>query len=139
MIRDAALQASGLLNPAVGGPPVRPYQPAGVWEEILDGPQPIRAKRRGRISIAGLLYAFCAKIGRPLVPSSTARRCGSAKSERRVLNTPLQALTLLNDLTYVEAARVLAEQAAPRFERGTRSPGGSHDACSPRPLGSRAA
>ena len=37
MIRDAALQASGLLNPAIGGPPIRPYQPAGVWQEIFMG------------------------------------------------------------------------------------------------------
>lgn len=109
MIRDAALQASGLLNPAVGGPPVRPYQPAGVWEEISMGRNRYEPSD-GADQYRRTLYAFWRRSAAPsFLFDSAQRRVCEVRTPRT--NTPLQALTLLNDLTYVEAARVLAEQA----------------------------
>ncbi|WP_074309533.1 PSD1 and planctomycete cytochrome C domain-containing protein [Singulisphaera sp. GP187] len=109
MIRDAALQASGLLNPAVGGPPVRPYQPAGVWEEISMGRNRYEPSE-GADQYRRTLYAFWRRSAAPsFLFDSAQRRVCEVRTPRT--NTPLQALTLLNDLTYVEAARVLAERA----------------------------
>jgi hypothetical protein len=108
MIRDAALKASGLLSPEIGGPPVRPYQPEGVWEDQsmgrnryvpTDGPEQYRRT----------VYAFWRRGSTPAFLFDCAqRRVSEVRSPRT--NTPLQALTLLNDLTYVESARVLAER-----------------------------
>ncbi|MGE3818113.1 MAG: PSD1 and planctomycete cytochrome C domain-containing protein [Isosphaeraceae bacterium] len=109
MIRDAALTASSLLNPTLGGPPVRPYQPAGVWEEMFmgrfhyvpsDGPDQYRRT----------LYAFWRRSSAPAFLFDAAqRRVCEVRTSRT--NTPLQALTLLNDQTYLESARTLAARA----------------------------
>ncbi|WP_406698063.1 PSD1 and planctomycete cytochrome C domain-containing protein [Singulisphaera sp. Ch08] len=118
MIRDAALQASGLLNPAIGGPPVRPYQPAGVWEEISMGRNRYEPSE-GADQYRRTLYAFWRRSAAPsFLFDSAQRRVCEVRTPRT--NTPLQALTLLNDLTYVEAARVLAERTlnAATDERG---------------------
>jgi len=109
MIRDAALQASGLLNPTVGGPPVRPYQPAGVWEEISMGRNKY-VPSEGPDQYRRTLYAFWRRSAAPsFLFDSAQRRVCEVRTPRT--NTPLHALTLLNDLTYVESARALAEQA----------------------------
>lgn len=107
MLRDAALRASGLFNPALGGPPVRPYQPSGVWKENFMG----RFKyipSDGAAQYRRTLYAFWRRSVAPtfLFDSAQRRSC-----EVRVLrtNTPLQALTILNDENYLEAARALAK------------------------------
>ncbi|MFO0953335.1 MAG: PSD1 and planctomycete cytochrome C domain-containing protein [Isosphaeraceae bacterium] len=109
MIRDAALRASGLLNPELGGPPVRPYQPPGVWEEMFmgrfkyepsDGPDQYRRT----------LYAFWRRSAAPtFLFDSAQRRVCEVRAPRT--NTPLQALTLLNDQTILESARALAVRA----------------------------
>jgi hypothetical protein len=108
MLRDQALAASGLLEPTLGGPPIRPYQPDGVWEEATFG-----AKRYKRDSGAALyrrsLYIFWRRIvGPSLLFDTPSRNVCSVKPTRN--NTPLHALTTLNDITYVEAARALAER-----------------------------
>ncbi len=107
MLRDAALVYAGLLNPAVGGPPVKPYQPAGVWEELFMGRFRYEASE-GAAQYRRTLYGFWRRSIAPtfLFDSAQRRSC-----EVRVgrTNTPLQALTLLNDETYLEASRVLAE------------------------------
>jgi hypothetical protein len=109
MIRDAALGASGLLNPAIGGPPVRPYQPVGVWEEISMGRNKYEPSE-GADQYRRTLYAFWRRSAAPsFLFDSAQRRVCEVRTPRT--NTPLQALTLLNDLTYVESARVLAEHA----------------------------
>ena len=109
MLRDAALRASGLLEARLGGPPVRPYQPAGVWEELFMG----RFKYEpslGPSQYRRTLYAFWRRAIAPTFLFDNAqRRVCEVRSHRT--NTPLQALTLLNDETFREAARVLGAHA----------------------------
>jgi hypothetical protein len=109
MLRDQALAAAGLLNPAVGGPPVRPWQPPGVWEELFMGRftyEPSAGPAQHRRT----LYAFWRRSIAPTFLFDSAQRRSCEVNLPRT-NTPLQALTLLNDLVYLEAARGLAERA----------------------------
>jgi hypothetical protein len=114
MLRDAALHAAGLLNPALGGPPVRPWQPPGVWEENFMGRftwVPSEGAARHRRT----LYAFWRRsIAPTFLFDSAQRRVCEVRSIRT--NTPLQALTLLNDENYLEAARSLAVRVAGHSE-----------------------
>jgi hypothetical protein len=108
MLRDQALAASGLLVPKLGGPPVRPYQPGGVWEEATFG-----GKRyvtdKGDSLYRRSLYTFWRRIiGPTMFFDNAARQVCTVKSVRT--NTPLQALAMFNDVTYVEASRALAER-----------------------------
>jgi mono/diheme cytochrome c family protein len=107
MIRDQALAVSGLLVEKLGGPPVKGYQPAGVWEEATFGN--IRyTQDTGEALYRRSLYQFWRRIVGPTVFFDVAnRQTCSVKSTRT--NTPLHALTTFNDVTYVEAARVWAE------------------------------
>jgi hypothetical protein len=108
MIRDQALAASGLLVAVQGGPPVTPYQPDGVWEEATFG-----GKRYVRDNGASLyrrsLYTFWRRIIAPTMFFDSASRQTCTVKQART-NTPLQALATLNDVTYVEAARALAQR-----------------------------
>lgn len=109
MIRDNALQASGLLNTAVGGPPLKPYQPRGVWAEITMGRfdyQPSLGPSQYRRTI----YAFWRRSSAPTFLFDSAQRRVCEVGVRRT-NTPLHALTLMNDLTMLEASRALADLA----------------------------
>ncbi len=110
MLRDAALRAAGLLEARLGGPPVRPYQPAGVWEELFMG----RFKYEpslGPAQYRRTLYAFWRRAIAPTFLFDNAqRRVCEVRSLRT--NTPLQALTLLNDETFREASRVLGARAS---------------------------
>jgi hypothetical protein len=109
MLRDAALQAAGLLNPAIGGPPVRPYQPPGVWEENFMGRFKYEPSE-GAAQHRRTLYAFWRRASAPtFLFDSAQRRVCEVRTPRT--NTPLQALTLMNDESYLEAARTLAENA----------------------------
>ncbi len=108
MLRDAALSYAGLLNPALGGPPVRPYQPEGVWEELFMGRFRYEPSE-GAAQYRRTLYAFWRRsIAPTFLFDSAQRRMCEVRPGRT--NTPLQALTLLNDETYLEAARVMAQQ-----------------------------
>jgi hypothetical protein len=109
MLRDAALRASGLLNPALGGPPVRPYQPDGVWEEMFMGRFRYEPSE-GAAQYRRTLYAFWRRAVAPTFLFDSAQRRVCEVGATRT-NTPLQALTLLNDQTYLEASRALATQA----------------------------
>jgi hypothetical protein len=107
-VRDQALAASGLLVEKVGGPSVRPYQPAGPWKELADADY---VPDKGEGLYRRSMYTFWKRTVPP--PNMTAfdapaRETCVVRATRT--NTPLQALTLLNDVTYVEAARVLAER-----------------------------
>lgn len=106
MLRDAALRAGGLLNPALGGPPVKPYQPEGVWEEMFMGRFMYEASE-GPAQHRRTLYAFWRRSITPTFLFDAAQRRNCEVRPRRT-NTPLQALTLLNDANYLEAARALA-------------------------------
>ena len=109
MLRDAALKSAGLLNPALGGPPVRPYQPDGVWEEMFMGRfkyEPSEGAAQHRRTV----YAFWRRAIAPtFLFDSAQRRVCEVRPSRT--NTPLQALTLLNDANYLTAARALAGHA----------------------------
>lgn len=106
MLRDAALHSSGLLHPVVGGPPVKPYQPAGVWEENFMG-RFTYVPSEGPAQYRRTLYAFWRRsIAPTFLFDSAQRRSCEVRTPRT--NTPLQALTLLNDENYLEASRALA-------------------------------
>ena len=108
MLRDQALAASGLLVGQVGGPPVKPYQPAGIWEEATFGEKTYK-QDHGEALYRRSLYTFWRRIvGPTMFFDSASRQTCTVKQPRT--NTPLHALATLNDVTYVEAARVLAER-----------------------------
>ncbi|HYO81102.1 MAG TPA: DUF1553 domain-containing protein [Bryobacteraceae bacterium] len=109
MIRDQALFASGLLVERVGGPSVKPYQPAGIWSELGDKDY---ERDRGEGLYRRSLYTYWKRTAAPPFMSTfdSALRESCTVRESRT-NTPLQALNLMNDTTFVEAARVLAQRA----------------------------
>ena len=110
VIRDQALFASGLLIEKQGGPSVRPYQPAGLAKE-LTGTEDF-VQDHGSSLYRRSLYTFWKRTIAPatLMNFDAANREICVVRETRT-NTPLQALNLMNDVTFVEAARVLAERA----------------------------
>ena len=116
MLRDAAIRYAGLLNPAFGGPPVRPYQPEGVWEELFMGRFRYDPSE-GAAQYRRTLYSFWRRTIAPtFLFDSAQRRSCEVRTSRT--NTPLQALTLLNDETYLEASQALATLPLARiFER----------------------
>lgn len=108
-LRDQALAASGLLATHLGGTSVRPYQPAGLWEE--GGTQHTYVQDHGEALYRRSLYTFWRRTMPP--PSMAVFDAPSREfcQVRRPRTTnPLQALTLLNDPEFFEAARVLAER-----------------------------
>ena len=113
-IRDAALAASGLLSRRVGGASVKPYQPEGLWEQ--SGTGKTYDQDRGEALYRRSLYTFWRRTSPP--PSMTTFDAVSREvcvARREVTSTPLQALVLLNDPQFVEAARVLAERLVRQF------------------------
>ncbi|MCB9936800.1 MAG: PSD1 domain-containing protein [Planctomycetaceae bacterium] len=111
MVRDNALAVSGLLSPKIGGPSVKPYQPAGYWQH-LNFPKREWEQDKGDGLYRRGLYTYWQRTF--LHPSLLAFDAPSREEctvDRPRSNTPLQALALLNDPTYVEAARSLASRA----------------------------
>ncbi|HEV2380372.1 MAG TPA: DUF1553 domain-containing protein [Terriglobia bacterium] len=108
-IRDQALAISGLLVEKVGGPPVKPYQPPGLWEEVSFGES--YKPDTGDALYRRSLYTFWKRTVAPptMVTFDAASRETCIVRANRT-NTPLQALNLMNDVTYVEASRKLAER-----------------------------
>ncbi len=111
-LRDLALHASGLLDDRLGGKPVYPYQPAGIWDTLAitkerDFTYP---KSTGADLYRRSLYTFWRRTVAPanMFDASTRQIC---KVKASVTNTPLHALTTLNDPTWTEASRVLAAKA----------------------------
>jgi hypothetical protein len=114
MIRDTALAAGGLLDDVIGGPSVLPYQPKGLWEEMAFGEgfsAQSYEQSHGKDLYRRGMYTFWK---RTVPPASLAtfdapdrEKCAA---RRTITNTPLQALVLLNDPTYLEAARALAQR-----------------------------
>lgn len=110
-VRDNALAISGLLRTDVGGPSVKPYQPAGLWEDVT-------VERRGRYvqdQGDGLyrrsMYTFWKRTcPPPSMMNFDAPNREVCLARRARTNTPLQSLVLMNDPTYIEAARFLAQQ-----------------------------
>ncbi|MBY0585626.1 PSD1 and planctomycete cytochrome C domain-containing protein [bacterium] len=119
MLRDQALFLAGLWVDTMGGPGVNPYQPANVWTDFSLGKIQYQ-QGKGSDLYRRSLYTFWRRSVGPTMffDASTRQVC---EVRRRLTNTPLQALTLLNDTTFVEAARVLAERTL------RESPVGSSD------------
>ena len=109
MIRDHALAASGLLTPTYGGPSVRTYQPPGIWEEASFGNKRY-VQDKGEALYRRSLYVFWRRIIGPTIFFDTANR-QTCSVKTTTTNTPLHALVTLNETTYVEAARTLAQLA----------------------------
>jgi hypothetical protein len=111
-IRDQALTISGLLDHSIGGPSVRPYMPAGVWDETSVYGDLRNYKHDTNNGLyRRTLYTIWKRTAAPptmLLFDSPSREICTVK--RSNTNTPLQALALLNEVTYVEAARVLAQR-----------------------------
>ena len=108
VLRDQALFVGGLLVEKVGGAPVKPYQPAGIWEDATFG-QIKYEQDRGDKLYRRSLYTFWRRIVGPTTLFDTASRQSCTVRQSRT-NTPLHALTLLNDITFVEAARAFAQR-----------------------------
>ena len=108
-IRDQALAAAGLLQGHIGGPSVRPYQPPGLWEEVSGNSyQPGAGPELYRRS----LYTYWKRtVAPPSMMNFDASDREVCTVHVKRTNTPLQALNLMNDTTFVEAARQLAEAA----------------------------
>ncbi len=120
-IRDYILATSGLLNPTVGGPSVKPYQPPGLWEEttaglgrgILGSYEQDSGEKLYRRS----LYTFWKRtLPPPSMAIFDAPTRDYCEVRRQNTNTPLQALALQNDVQLLEAARVLGQRIAGEFE-----------------------
>ena len=112
MVRDSALEMSGLLVSKIGGPSVKPYQPPGVWEAIAMDVSNTRSYQRdtGEGLYRRSLYTFWKRMAPPAsmdIFNATNREQCAVRRERT--NTPLQALVTLNDDQFVEAARHLAQ------------------------------
>jgi hypothetical protein len=116
-IRDQALAISGLLNDEIGGASVLPYQPAGLWEELMsreDGANwtaQTYTQSHGKDLYRRTMYTFWKRTSPPPTLSTFDAPDREVCTVRRSrTNTPLQALVLLNDPTYIEASRKLAER-----------------------------
>ena len=110
MVRDNALAISGLLSPKIGGPSVKPYQPAGYWS-FLNFPKREYSPDRGEDQYRRGLYTYWQRtFPHPSLLAFDAPSREECTVDRPRSNTPLQAMVLLNDPTYVEAARVFAER-----------------------------
>ena len=110
MLRDQALFASDLLVEKQGGPSVKTYQPADVYKGLVFG-STVYEQEKGEGLWRRSLYTYWKRtILTPdmLVLDATAREFCTVRETRT--NTPLQALTLMNDVTFVEAARMLAQR-----------------------------
>jgi hypothetical protein len=113
MVRDFALASSGLLVRKVGGPSVKPYQPEGVWEAVAMPESNTKKYERdsGDRLYRRSLYTFWKRAAPPaLMDTFNAPSRETCTVRRERTNTPLQALATLNDVTFVEAARALAEK-----------------------------
>ena len=111
MIRDQALFASGLLVEELGGPSVRPYQPDGLYKDLLFSNMTKYAQDKSKGLWRRSLYTFWKRTVNPPamnVFDASSREYCMVRETRT--NTPLQALNLMNDTTYVEAARMMAQR-----------------------------
>lgn len=115
VIRDQALKISGLLNREVGGPSVKPYQPAGIWEATTGGGGGSTATyvtSTGKDLYRKSLYTFWKRtVPPPSMMTFDAASRDLCTVKRQETNTPLQALVLLNDPQLIEASRLLAKTA----------------------------
>jgi hypothetical protein len=120
MVRDSALYSSGLLIEQTGGSSVFPYQPDGLWEQIAynanDFTAQVYRQSHGSDLYRRSLYTFVKRsLPSPTLAAFDAPNRETCVTQRPRTNTPQQALVLMNDVTFVEAARALAEQTLANF------------------------
>ena len=122
MIRDHALAASGLLVDDIGGPPVKPYQPEGLWKELATRNATEYKQDEGDNLYRRSMYTIWKRTTPPpsMMSFDTSER-NICTVRRQSTSTPLQALVLLNDPQYVEASRLLAERLLREEQGGARA------------------
>jgi hypothetical protein len=116
-IRDQALAASGLLYRPLGGPSARPYQPDGYYQYLNFPKRTYKADKGPEQYRRGLYVHWQRQFLQPMLRAFDAPSREECTAQRPVSNTPLQALTLLNDPTCLEAARVLAARVLAEGKR----------------------
>jgi hypothetical protein len=111
MIRDGALKMGGLLVEKIGGPSVKPYQPAGLWLEVSYGFKEDYKADEGEGLYRRSMYTYWKRQSPPpgmLTFDAPSREVCTVRRQRT--NTPLQALELMNDPQYIEASRGFARR-----------------------------
>ncbi len=111
IVRDNALAVAGLLNPEIGGPPAFPWQPAGYYAQLQFPDRDYQPSRDSDQHRRGLYMHWQRTFLHPMLASFDAPSREECTGQRIEANTPQQALTLLNDPAFVEAARHLAGQS----------------------------
>lgn len=109
-VRDNVLAISGLLEASIGGPSVKPYQPEGYYANIQFPDRPYKIDAGRKQYRRGLYVHWQRTFLHPMLANFDAPSREECLCNRTIANTPQQALTLLNDPTFTEAARVLADQ-----------------------------
>jgi hypothetical protein len=109
-VRDSLLQISGLLNDEIGGPSVKPYQPEGYYRHLNFPARQYKAHLDGRQWRRGVYVHWQRQFLHPMLAAFDAPSREECTAERAVSNTPVAALVLLNDPTFVEAAVAFAKE-----------------------------
>src|SRR5205814_6067605 len=109
-VRDNALFIAGLLNPDIGGPSAHPYQPAGYYANLQFPDRDYRPDLDDRQYRRGVYAHWQRTFLQPMLANFDAPSREECVASRNISNTPQQALTLLNDPTFTEAARVFAQR-----------------------------
>lgn len=123
-VRDNALAASGLLTQRIGGPSVRPYQPAGIWEALATRNTVKYVQSQGDSLYRRSMYTIWKRSSpAPMMLNFDAAERHTCIVKRQKTSTPLQALVTLNDPQFVEAARVLAQHIIPTVNSSNHSDG----------------
>jgi hypothetical protein len=113
MLRDVALQSGGLLEGRIGGPSVKPYQPANVWEQVSYPTSDTvhYVQEHGAALYRRSMYTYWKRMASPPnMDAFDAPMRDAACTRRQRTDTPLQALVTMNDVQWVEAARALAQR-----------------------------
>jgi hypothetical protein len=123
MVHDSALSIGGILNDKIGGKSVEPYQPKGLWEEMAFGGDfsaQTYTQSHGSDLYRRSMYTFWKRsVPFPSLTTFDAPDREKCTARRSTTNTPLQALVLMNDPTYVEASRMFAERNLREAPAGT--------------------
>lgn len=109
-IRDQALAAAGLLNTKLGGPSVKPYQPEGLWEEQSMQNMDYKQDHGADLYRRSLYMYWKRTIAPPMMTNFDASTRESCTVRESRTNTPLQALNLMNDVTFLEAGRQIGRR-----------------------------
>jgi hypothetical protein len=126
-LRDNALAVSGLLTRPIGGPSVKPYQPAGYWANLNFPRREWEMDSGESLYRRGLYTYWCRSFLHPGMLAFDAPSREECVAERPRSNTPLQALVLLNDPTFVEAAKALAIRLVTEVQSGEQDVADAED------------